>query len=56
MYDSIYFNYKASGLVALCEYEKGRCNKEVPMLGVEGSIEVEKFVGRSELIMVQNPS
>jgi hypothetical protein len=56
VYDAIYFDYKASGLVMICEYEEGKCKKEVPSMGVHGSIEVDKFVGRSELIMVQNPS
>jgi hypothetical protein len=56
VYDAIYFDYKASGMVMICEYEEGKCKKELPSMGVQGSIEVDKFVGRSELIMVQNPS
>ena len=56
VYESIYFDYKASGLVVVCEYENNQCTKQVPEMGVEGSIEVEKFTGRSQMIMVQNPS
>ena len=56
VYDAIYFDYKASGLAIICEYIDGQCKKEVPDMGVQGSIEIEKFSGKSELIMIQNPS
>lgn len=45
--DAIYFDYKASGLVIVCEYVDNQCNKDVPDMGVQGSIEVANFSGRS---------
>ncbi len=31
----------------VCEYQEGKCKNDVPKLGAEGSIEVQKFVGKN---------